>query len=166
MTPSRSSHQLPHFRYRGVRSLVLLHEQELTSFVDAWRVARDTGVSLPPVEDPSYASLESLLAHVLWWARDYMVWACEKLGLPEPGIGATPTAEAVAAQLDDYLEHLLERWRQPLAAIPEEPFFRPQHTTRWGIEYPVEALLEHAVVHPMRHRLQLLELMESAAGPD
>ena len=33
------------------------------------------------------------------------------------------------------------------------------YTSRWGEPYTVEQMLEHAVVHPMRHRIQLERLM-------
>jgi hypothetical protein len=33
------------------------------------------------------------------------------------------------------------------------------HTSRWGAPMNVEAMFEHAVVHPMRHRFQLEELI-------
>ena len=154
--------KLQAYRYSGARSLVLLQEEELKRFVTTWRTARDAGLRLARFHDPNYESLEKLLAHVLWWARDYIVWVCEKLQLTDPQIRMVPEPDAIEAELDSYLEHLLERWRAPLIEIPEERFFTPQHTTRWGSHLPVEALLEHAVVHPMRHRLQLLELLALA----
>jgi hypothetical protein len=154
--------RLDDFRYRGARALVLLHEQELARFVATWREAKKTGLALSGFDDPNYASLETLLAHVLWWARHYLAWSCESVGLPDPEIAAAPPSDSIADTLDSYLEHLLERWRDVLGGVPEEPFLKPQHTTRWGASLPVEHLLEHAVVHPMRHRLQLLELLEQA----
>jgi len=36
------------------------------------------------------------------------------------------------------------------------------HTeVRWGEDYNIEQMLEHAVVHPMRHRIQLERLMSA-----
>ncbi|KPK64952.1 MAG: hypothetical protein AMS21_06060 [Gemmatimonas sp. SG8_38_2] len=153
---------LDRYQYMGARALVLLHEEELRRFVETWKTAKDAGIRITGCEDPNYESLEKLVAHVLWWARDYMTWVCDRLGLPDPEIRMVPRTDVIEVELDAYLEHLLDRWRSPLCDIPEEPFFGPQHTTRWGTELPIEALLEHAVVHPMRHRLQLLELVEQA----
>jgi hypothetical protein len=34
------------------------------------------------------------------------------------------------------------------------------YTSRWGQEYTIGAMLEHAVMHPMRHAFHLDELME------
>jgi uncharacterized damage-inducible protein DinB len=156
--------ELNDYRYRGARALVLLHERELRAFVETWRVAATVRVALPGTDDPSYASLETLLFHVLRAARSYMTWMCEKLELPAPGIRATPPAESLLAELEAYLAHLLERWREPLARVPEGPFHSPEHLSRWNVRYCVDAMLEHAVMHPLRHRFQLLELMEAQRG--
>jgi hypothetical protein len=40
-----------------------------------------------------------------------------------------------------------------------EEFSKPVYSSRWGVNYCVDAMLEHAVMHPERHRFQLLELM-------
>lgn len=161
MTTQRDA-QLTDFRYRGARALVLLHEQELERFVATWREGRQAGLMLSGFDDPNYASLETLLAHVFWWARYYLTWSSESIGLPDPQVSEVPQPGTIVEALDSYLEHLLERWRDVLTGVPEEPFLKPQYTTRWGASLPVEHLLEHAVVHPMRHRLQLIELMERA----
>jgi hypothetical protein len=64
---------------------------------------------------------------------------------------------------DDYLEHVLERWREPLRDVPAERFVET-HVSNWGEDFTLESMLEHAVVHPMRHALQLEELMGPGAG--
>lgn len=89
-----------------------------------------------------------------------MTWLCDKLGLADPGIRAAPEPAVIAEQADDYLEHLLARWRLPLAGVTEADL-EPIHTTRWGEKMSLEGMLEHAVMHPLRHRFQLEELMEA-----
>lgn len=154
--------ELPGYQYRGARALVLLHEQELRAFVAVWRRARAARVPLPVTSDPDYASLESVLFHVLRAARGYMTWMCESLGLDDPGIEPPPPLERLAAEVDRYLEHLLERWRLPLAGLPEERFHAPEFRSRWGVLYCADAMLEHAVMHPVRHAFQLQELLDGA----
>ena len=149
--------------YRGVRALVILHERELLAFLAAWKGARARNVSLARTRYPAATSLEDILVHVLHWARDYLVWCCEKLKLPDPECAAVPGAAVVSEESDSYVSHLLARWRQPFREVEDESFYEPQYRTRWGSTLPVEALLEHAVVHPMRHRLQLEELMGDRA---
>jgi hypothetical protein len=88
-----------------------------------------------------------------------MTWLCEKLSLPDPGIRPAPAPEVVEKQADAHLEHLLERWRLPLAGVSEEAL-KVIHTSRWGEQMSLEGMLEHAAMHPQRHRFQLEELME------
>jgi uncharacterized damage-inducible protein DinB len=154
---------LPPYAYAGARALVRLHEQHLSAFLAAWRRARAAGIELPrtPEPDPDYASLEALLAHVLRSARGYMVWMCTVLDLPDPAIAPAPPAESVAAEADAYVDHLTERWRTPLAGVPEGRFGE-EHESRWKVRYCIDAMLEHAVMHPIRHRFQLEELLARA----
>jgi hypothetical protein len=150
--------ELSQYRFRGARALVLLQAAELRAFVPVWRQARAAGIALPKTEDPDYVSLQALLVHVLRAARGYMTWMCEKLGLTDPGIRPAPDADHVEQEAGAYLEHLLERWRLPLADI-EEKRFSETYQTRWGDTLSIEGMLEHAVVHPMRHAFQLRELL-------
>jgi uncharacterized damage-inducible protein DinB len=152
--------ELQNYRYRGARALVLLHEQGMRAFLPVWQRARAAHVRLPATTDPNYASLESLLHHSLKAARGYMTWLCEKLGLPDPGIDPAPEPPQVEREAARYIEHLLERWRLPLADV-EEGRFSAIHKSRWGEDMSLEALLEHAVTHPLRHRFQLEELLEA-----
>jgi len=146
------------YRYRGARALVLLHERYLREFVETWREARAAGISLPASENRSYASMGRLLAHVLWCARSYMIWICENLELPDPEFKDFPPVEAIEAEAEAYLEHILERWRLPLVGLTEEDSDQT-FPSEWDIEYSIDAMLEHAVLHPIRHTFQLRELM-------
>ena len=153
-------HELADYRYRGARALVLLHERALRELIPAWQRAKAANVRLPQTADPDYASLEALLYHPLRAARGYLTWLCEKLGLPDPGIDPAPEPGRVEREAERYVEHLLARWRLPLADV-EEASFGATHKTRWGEDMSCEGMLEHAVMHPIRHRFQLEELLEA-----
>ena len=152
------------YTYRGARALVLLHERELRAFVETWQRAREAGVRFAPeaAGEAAYASLEANLAHVLGAARGYLVWVCEVLGLDDPGIDPPPPAERLGSEVQGYLDHLLARWDLPLRGVDEATLDRSEARSRWGVTYCVDAMLEHAVMHPVRHRFQLIELLESS----
>jgi len=154
--------QLEDYRYRGARALVLLHERHLRRFVETWRRAKAAGVTLPDTDDSTYLSMETLLQHPLRSARGYMTWMCECLGLPDPDLPAVPDASTVERDADAYVNALLRGWRAPLRDVPEERFGGRTYTSRWGEEYTIDAMLEHAVMHPIRHAFQLEELIERA----
>ena len=152
---------MDNYQYRGARALVLLHEQHLRRFLDIWWQAKAANVALPQVKDPDYVSLETLLRHVLRAARGYLVWTCGMLDLSDPGISPTPDADTIAIEAEEYLDDLLQRWRFPLAPVPEEKFFQPLYRTWWQVDYCIDAMLEHAVMHPQRHALQLEEALSA-----
>jgi hypothetical protein len=155
--------ELLDYAYRGARALVLLHEQTMREFLRVWRRARLADVRLPATDDPDYVSLEALLHHGLRAARGYMTWLCEKLDLPDPGIEPAPGVDTVEKDAERFLEHLLARWRLPLTRV-EEKRFGETYKTRWNQDMTCESMLEHAVVHPMRHSFQLEQIMESQAA--
>jgi hypothetical protein len=151
--------ELENYRYRGARAMILMHEQEMRRSVAVWRKAKAMNLALPATDDPDYASLEHLLHHLLRAARGYMTWMCEKLELPDPQIEPAPPPEKVAQEVDRYLNHLLARWRLPLIDIDEERASHPSFQSRWGMDYSIDSMLEHALVHPARNAFQLEELM-------
>ena len=154
-----SSNSIPMYHYNGARSLVLLHERYLNSLLDTWREAKKLGVVLPETDDEDYKSLDTLLRHILRAARGYMTWMCDKMNLPDPEIDKAPEAIDIESAVDEYVAHLLENWRLPLAEIPEDKFHTQTYTSRWGTDYCIDAMLEHAVMHPIRHEFQLRNLI-------
>jgi uncharacterized damage-inducible protein DinB len=114
---------------------------------------------MPKTEDPDYQSIDHILAHVLRAGRGYMTWICEKLNYPDPQIEIAPTAETAEAEADTYLDYLLEKWKTPLAGMTEEDS-NQVFKARWGTEMCIDSMLEHAVMHPIRHTFQLQELMQ------
>lgn len=147
------------YKYNGARSMVLLHEHYLKSLLRTWREAKRVNLALPETEDSDYQSLDTLLKHIFRSARGYMIWMCDKLNLPDPDIKAVPETDIIESAANEYLDHLLEKWRMPLSEIEEDKFHSPTFTSRWGVEYCIDAMLEHAVMHPIRHEFQLKTLM-------
>lgn len=152
---------VPEHRYRGAQALVALHARYLPEFVNAWERAKAAGVQLPRTEDPNYQSMEHLLQHVLRAARGYMTWMCKCLELPDPGIDPTPGPDEIADAARTYMSHLLEHWSTPLVDVPPSKFEPETYMSRWKVPYCIDAMLEHAVMHPIRHTHQLEALMAS-----
>lgn len=152
--------ELRNYRSRGARALVILHERAMRELFPVWRRALTANIRLPATDDPCYASLDTLIHHALRASRGYMTWLCEKLALPDPGINEVPEPDSMAREAESYMEHLLGRWRIPLVDV-EDSFFEAIHKTRWGEEMSLGGMLEHAAMHPLRHRFQLEELLEA-----
>ena len=143
-----------------------MHEDHLRQCLSIWKRAKAADVRLPETQEEDYQSLETLLHHILRSARIYMVRICENLGLPDPGIRMVPEVGIIGAEADNYAEHVLDRWRLPLADVPDDRLEPAPELYTPGIPYWIDAMLEHAVMHPIRHGFQLRELMERQAGSE
>lgn len=148
------------YKYRGARAAVALQEKHLYGFLNTWRQAMEAGVKLPICDNPDYASFETLLGHVFRWSRNYLLWICKQLNISPPDIDSPPEADVIDSKGERYLEHLTAAWKTPLKEIPEEKFFKPEYPSPWGVLYCIDAMLEHAVMHPILHSFQLKELMD------
>ncbi len=145
--------------YSGAAALTDLHELYLRDFLATWQTASGLGVELPATDDANYASMETLLAHVLGCSARYLNWICEQLGLPGRVEEDRPEPEGLAERAEDYLESLLRAWAVPFEGLTEERAYAPAHVSRWGTPYCIDAMLEHAVMHPVRHAHQLRRLI-------
>lgn len=151
------------FRSRGVRALVQLQMNEMDQLFKVWRKAKRLGVKLPATRDPAYQSVDLLMRHPLRACRGYLTWLCEVLGRPDPKVPDPPEAENVAAQGAAYLKVLAKAWERHVAWMPGKVLDSfTVYKSRWGAPMTVEAMFEHAVAHPMRHRFQLEELIAKA----
>ena len=154
---------LNNYKFRGARALVLLHENHMRHCLEVWKEAKAENIKLPETKDEDYESLETLLRHVLDAARGYMVWVCDRLELPNPQIKPAPDTSSIEAEADPYLEHVLERWRLPLADIEKDRFHYPEYPSTSGRHHHcIEEMLEHAVMHPIRHAFQLEALLKQS----
>ena len=164
MDKNHSTNSPAEFAYRGAGVLVELHEQEMNRFFQTWEAAKDSGAKLPAVDEPDYESFETLLRHVLRWSRGYMRWICKQLELPDPGIDPVPETDAIQSEASVYLRGLLDAWKKPLRDVDQDRIFKGEYTAPWGVTYSIEAMLEHAVMHPARHRFQLEQLIDRQRG--
>ncbi len=150
------------FKSNAVRSCVELHEIELKRFFDTWEAFLASGTALPSTDDPSYASPEHLAGHVLRSARNYLTWIGECVKRPVTDVDPEDDRVTVAHKGHAFMDDVLAGWRRHLAALQDAELAPATFKSRWGEDYNVEQMLEHAIVHPMRHRIQLERLMASA----
>jgi hypothetical protein len=151
---------VPPYKYNGARSLVLMHDIRMRSFLRTWKKAKEINLKLPETDDEDYRSVETLLFHVLRAPRNYMVWICDKLKLDDPHIDPPPSLDEIQFKAGKYLAYLLKKWQLPLVNVPEEAFFGTSYKSNWGDDFCIDAMLEHAVMHPIRHEFQLKNLIK------
>lgn len=148
------------FRSRAVRSLTELHEHELTAFATTWQRFAASGKPLPDARgDANFESPEKLVSHVHAAARSYLLWIWEKLERPIEGLPLVRDPAIIVPRLDAFMAETLDSWRRHLAPLEDEQLSPKQYLSRWGEPHTIEQMLEHAVVHPMRHRIQLERIL-------
>ena len=154
------------FKSRGVRALAILQLVEMDRLFAVWKKAKRLRVKLPASRDPAYKDLDQLMRHPLRSCRGYLTWLCVKLDRPDPCVPDPPEPKDVAKLGAAYLRVLDRAWQRHMAWVPNKVLESPRiHITRWGAPMTVEAMLEHALTHPMRHRLQLEELIAKKRKP-
>jgi len=148
------------FKSRAVRSLVELHSAELRSFLATWKRFVASGRPMPEARgDADYENAERLVAHVQSAARGYMLWIREVLGQPVADIELIRDAAVIVPRVDAYMQETLDAWERHLAPLEDGQLAPAQYQSRWGDPFMIDQMLEHAVVHPMRHRIQLARIL-------
>ena len=151
------------FKSNAVRSCVELHEIEINRFSDAWQAFRASGTPLPETDDPSYQTADHVCGHVFRAARSYLTWIGECVKRPVTGLDPDTDPVSIAHRGRAFVDRVLEAWRRQLALLEDTELAPDTYKSRWGEDYNIEQMLEHAVVHPMRHRIQLERLMAQRA---
>lgn len=131
---------------------VLLHvtDSELVQVVD------------PDTEDPNCRSIQTILAHVVRSGYTYIILVNSLKGPLEPyreRIYRTTVAEFLA-DLDAMFEFnvaSLGKFQDAELELFEE---EKKLLTSWGQRYDPEQILEHAIVHILRHRRQIEGFLE------
>ena len=147
------------FKSNAVRSCVELHEIELNRFYRAWEAFCASGTRLPETSDPSYESPEHLGGHVFRAARNYLTWIGECVKRPVEDLDQDTDFVRIARKGRAFVDEVLAAWRRHLSSLEDVELAPATYKSRWGEDYNIEQMLEHAVVHPMRHRIQLERLM-------
>ncbi len=150
------------FRSNAVRNCVELHEIEINRFYEVWQKFRASGMLLPETSDPSYKSPDHLGGHVLRAARGYLTWIGECVKRPVTDLDPETDLGRIAHKGPPLVDEVLAAWRRHLSKLEDTELVPATYKSRWGEDYNIEQMLEHAVVHPMRHRIQLERLMAPA----
>ncbi len=110
--------------------------------------------------DADYESPQRLVSHVQAAARSYLLWIWEVLAEPIEGLPLIRDAGVIVPRLDAFMDETLDGWHRHLARLENEQLSPNQYLSRWKEPHTIEQMLEHAVVHPMRHRIQLERLLD------
>lgn len=111
----------------------------------------------PLTENPDCKSIQSILTHVVSSGYSYCVYI---RNLKDPSVqrplrNNRESATEYCNDLDAVLHYTDETFAQIYDDELEEFESNKKIQTRWQQEYDIEQLMEHAIVHILRHRRQI-----------
>jgi uncharacterized damage-inducible protein DinB len=120
----------------------------------------------PATPNEECRSMQTIAAHVVWSGYSYADYLRNLFGMapaspPERTLSRDEAAPAIDRMLA-YTVETLEGWWE----MSEEEIMGTVIDSRWGQRYDMEQLLEHAIVHVLRHRRQIERLTRATPiGP-
>lgn len=122
------------------------------------KIPQESFLAQTALSDKTFANVSVIMGHVIGAAHVYVDYLDDAVRQVDGGrrthaySSATP-GEAMAGVWEAFgrMVELLGRFR----AWGEDELEKLQFTTRWNQRYDAEQLLEHAIVHILRHRRQI-----------
>lgn len=110
-------------------------------------------------KDDDCRSVQTIMSHVVRAGYGYADYVREQLSMestrPQPGLlSRQESLEQLEAALRYTVQTLEGRWEMSAEEISGIVI-----NSRWGAVYDAEGLLEHAIVHLLRHRRQIEKFM-------
>jgi uncharacterized damage-inducible protein DinB len=110
--------------------------------------------------DPHCRSVQTITNHVIgsgYSYADYIRGAFSvQSGRPSlPVVARTQSLDQIKHMLAYTVETLEGRWE-----YSDEQVSAVRINSRWGVQYDMEQMLEHAIVHILRHRRQIERFLE------
>ena len=115
-------------------------------------------------EDPNCTSIQTILTHVVYAGYAYMVFIenhAGKISERQPKKyfeDAIDYTKALKAMFEYSKNFFIDHASLPL----QEEHGHKKILTNWGQEYDVEQMMEHAIVHVLKHRRQVQRMLEQA----
>jgi len=109
----------------------------------------------PDTKDEDCRSVQTIMNHVVRAGYGYSNYLRKEFGInsdnPVYQINNAPEAISHFERMLEYTVQTLEgKWE-----MPDEEMNKIKIITRWGATLDMETLLEHAIVHILRHRRQI-----------
>jgi uncharacterized damage-inducible protein DinB len=120
----------------------------------------------PRTEDEACRSVQTIMSHVVNAGYGYADLLRKFFSVPSTRPPKAPllSPREYLEQLDAVLAYTAEtlegRWR-----MTDEEIMAVVINSGWGVKYDAEQLLEHAIVHVLRHRRQIEKFMSQGLIP-
>lgn len=146
------------YRKGGVGAMMDEYERavaELSALVSGLSDAEYEAIRDLESKDESCRSIQTIMHHVVRAGYGYAFYIRKAFGANEerfvPALPSRTDCAKMLREVMDYTEATLEgKWQ-----MPDEEIVKIRMEVPWGVTYDLEQLLEHAIVHILRHRRQI-----------
>ena len=153
------------FRTRALGALVDEYERAIGELITLLSTVSDSAFEVlrdRETADDDCRSIRTVVAHVLRSGYGYADMIRSALGVssgrPQPKLGSRIASIQDLPGLISYTEDSLrDRWD-----MTDEEMAAIRIPARWGPTYDLEQLIEHAIVHVLRHRRQIERFLSEA----
>ncbi len=112
-------------------------------------------------QDAACRSIQTIVQHVIAAGYGYSLYIREALSIPaerptnRPPFSRTDSLLRLAEMMEHSVATLEGRWQMSDAEMEAVRIH-----SRWGVVYDLEQMLEHAIVHILRHRRQIERFLQ------
>lgn len=113
--------------------------------------------------DPDCKSIQAILSHVVCSGYGYTIYMENSIGFNKPRLEREMFDEVnrYIERLELMFEYTENFFRSNPGLIIEQKDNSKKITVNWGQQYDIEQLFEHAIVHVLRHRRQIENLVRT-----
>ncbi|WP_187696415.1 DinB family protein [Xanthovirga aplysinae] len=116
----------------------------------------------PHTQDKDCKSIQTVICHVVQSGYTYAnyiksVYSTEWLEYDHLINSPMEGIQELDKMLEYTIQSLEDKWDKPMEEIQSWEF-----KTRWGVTYDIEQLMEHAIVHILRHRRQIENFLKTS----
>ena len=128
--------------------LGLISEADFTRIVDT------------ETKDEDCRSIQTIITHVVRAGYGYADYIREVFSIPSTRPESVPVSYGEAVAKIDYMLAYTVQTLEGKWEMKDEEIEGMAIKSRWGVTYNLEQLLEHAIVHILRHRRQVERFLE------
>ena len=146
------------FRTGAIGALLDEYERAALEFQSLIRqIGEDEFTRIADCEtaDEDCRSIQTVSRHVVMAGYGYANYIREQFSMPAEPVPREPISHAeLSGAIDKMLAYTVEtldgKWE-----MTDDEISKIVINSRWGVTYDLEQLLEHAIVHVLRHRRQI-----------
>jgi len=143
-----------------IKALLIEYKKAVDELVSVIKPLDSTEIMIikdDKTPDPNCKSIQNILTHVVYAGYGYTSFIENHLGANKQRRPRQyfETAEEYTNDLNGMLSYCEDFFIQHPTLELEENNHEKKVMTSWGQEYDIEQLMEHAIVHVLKHRAQI-----------